>query len=63
MFHGQFELDPSLSSLNTVGTALLWTLQLRRGHAFTAEVEAAWSKVDAALASVMIEAANAAVAS
>jgi hemoglobin-like flavoprotein len=63
MFHGQFELDPSLSSLNTVGTALLWTLQLRRGPAFTAEVEAAWSKVDAALASVMIEAANAAVAS
>jgi hemoglobin-like flavoprotein len=48
---------------DTVGTALLWTLQLRRGPAFTAEVEAAWSKMYAALASVMIEAANAAVAS
>lgn len=37
----------------TVGRALLWTLRKGLGEAFTPEVEAAWSKVYATLASAM----------
>jgi len=38
---------------DTVGQALLWTLQTGLGEAFTPEVEAAWSDVYATLASAM----------
>ena len=38
---------------NTVGKALLWTLQRGLGEAFTPDVEAAWSNVYATLASAM----------
>ena len=38
---------------NTVGQALLWTLQKGLGPAFTPDVEAAWSNVYATLASAM----------
>ena len=38
---------------DTVGQALLWTLQKGLGEAFTPDVEAAWSNVYATLASAM----------
>jgi hemoglobin-like flavoprotein len=38
---------------DTVGQALLWTLQKGLGEAFTPDVEAAWSEVYATLASAM----------
>jgi len=38
---------------DTVGQALLWTLQRGLGEAFTTEVEAAWTNVYATLASAM----------
>ena len=38
---------------DTVGQALLWTLQKGLGPAFTPDVEAAWSNVYATLASAM----------
>ena len=38
---------------DTVGRALLWTLQRGLGEAFTPDVEAAWSNVYAMLASAM----------
>lgn len=38
---------------DTVGQALLWTLQKGLGEAFTPDVEAAWSEVYASLASAM----------
>jgi hemoglobin-like flavoprotein len=38
---------------DTVGQALLWTLQKGLGEAFTPDVEAAWTNVYAALASAM----------
>ena len=38
---------------DTVGKALLWTLQKGLGEAFTPDVEAAWSNVYATLASAM----------
>ena len=42
---------------DTVGTALLWTLEQGLGAAFTAEVGTAWSRTYFTLASVMKEAA------
>ena len=42
---------------DTVGQALLWTLQKGLGEAFAPDVEAAWSTVYAALASEMQSAA------
>lgn len=41
----------------SVGAALLWTLDQGLGEAFTAEVEAAWGAAYELLSSVMIEAA------
>ena len=41
----------------TVGTALLWTLQQGLGDAYTAEVEEAWTTVYTVLASTMKNAA------
>src|ERR1044071_2199656 len=38
---------------DTVGQALLWTLQKGLGESFTPDVEAAWSEVYATLASAM----------
>jgi len=38
---------------DTVGQALLWTLQRGLGEAFTTEVEAAWTNVYVTLASAM----------
>ena len=43
---------------DTVGQALLWTLQKGLGEAFTPDVEAAWSNVYATLASAMQSAAG-----
>ncbi len=45
------------SHYDTVGAALLATLETGLGDAFTAEVKAAWAKVYTVMAEVMIEAA------
>ena len=47
------------SDYDTVGTALLWTLEQGLGEAFTDEVKAAWTEVYTLLATVMKDAANA----
>lgn len=41
----------------TVGEALIWTLREGLDEAFTSDVEAAWTRVYAALSATMIEAA------
>ena len=43
---------------NTVGAALLWTLEQGLGDAFTDEVKEAWTEVYTLLATVMKEAAH-----
>ena len=43
---------------DTVGSALLWTLQMGLGRAFTAEVKDAWATVYGLLATTMKEAAR-----
>jgi hemoglobin-like flavoprotein len=43
---------------DTVGAALLWTLEAGLGEAFTAETRAAWAGAYGTLASVMIAAAE-----
>lgn len=43
---------------DTVGTALLWTLEMGLGSAFTPEVEEAWITVYGLLATTMREAAH-----
>ena len=43
---------------DTVGAALLWTLEQGLGAAFTAEVAAAWAAVYQALAATMVAAAK-----
>ena len=68
LFYGKlFELDPSLKSLfkgdvkdehyDTVGAALLWTLETGLGEAFTDEVNDAWATVYGVLADTMKAAA------
>jgi hemoglobin-like flavoprotein len=47
---------------DTVGTALLWTLEKGLGSAFTPEVEEAWATVYGVLARTMREAAHQAAA-
>ena len=47
---------------DTVGEALLWTLEQGLGDAFTSEVEDAWTKVYGLLSQIMIDAAYAASA-
>lgn len=42
---------------DTVGTALLWTLEQGLGTAFTSEVRAAWAEAYAALTNIMVTAA------
>jgi hemoglobin-like flavoprotein len=44
---------------DTVGAALLWTLEQGLGDAFTPEVRGAWTEAYGTLASVMIDAGNA----
>ena len=44
---------------DTVGAALLWTLEQGLGDAFTPEVRGAWTEAYGTLASVMIDAVNA----
>ncbi len=44
---------------DTVGAALLWTLERGLGPAFSAEVKAAWTAVYGLLAKTMIDAARA----
>jgi hemoglobin-like flavoprotein len=46
------------SDYDTVGSALLWTLEKGLGAAFTADVEAAWAAVYQVLASTMKTAAK-----
>jgi hemoglobin-like flavoprotein len=48
-----------LSSYDTVGAALLWTLGQGLGEAFTPAVEAAWTEAYGVLAGVMKDAAAA----
>jgi len=43
---------------DTVGSALLWTLEMGLGRAFTAEVKDAWATVYGLLATTMKEAAR-----
>lgn len=43
---------------DTVGAALLWTLEKGLGSAFTPDVKAAWTETYTILASVMMDAAN-----
>jgi len=43
------------SSFQTVGAALLWTLDKGLGPVFTAEVKAAWTEVYGILSATMIE--------
>jgi hemoglobin-like flavoprotein len=47
---------------DTVGGALLWTLEKGLGPAFTPEVKAAWAEVYGVLAATMIAGAHAAAA-
>lgn len=46
------------SAYDTVGVALLWTLDKGLGAAFTPEVKAAWTEVYGILAATMIEGAR-----
>ena len=46
---------------DTVGTALLWTLEQGLGPAFTPEVKAAWTEMYTVLAKTMQKAASAAI--
>src|SRR6266540_433581 len=46
------------SHYETVGAALLWTLEQGLGEAFTSEVRAAWTEVYTLLATTMKEAAS-----
>jgi len=48
-----------LSSYDTVGAALLWTLEKGLGDAFTPPVKAAWTEVYTILSTVMKDAATA----
>ncbi|ANJ67432.1 hemin receptor [Halothiobacillus diazotrophicus] len=45
---------------DTVGSALLWTLETGLGPAFTPEVKSAWTEAYTLIATVMKDAANAA---
>jgi hemoglobin-like flavoprotein len=46
------------SHYETVGTALLWTLEMGLGRAFTPEVKEAWTAVYTLLATTMKDAAR-----
>lgn len=55
--HGDYGVQPS--HYDTVGGALLKTLEQGLGAAFTPEVKAAWTSVYGVMASTMIQAASA----
>jgi hemoglobin-like flavoprotein len=55
--HAAYGVTPE--HYDTVGTALLWTLEAGLGAAFTGEVKAAWARAYEMLASVMKAAAYA----
>lgn len=55
--HAAYGVTPE--HYDTVGTALLWTLEAGLGAAFTGEVKAAWARAYDLLASVMKAAAYA----
>ena len=57
---GERHLDYGVQDAHydTVGSALLWTLEKGLGNAFTEETKEAWTETYQTLASVMIEAAN-----
>jgi hemoglobin-like flavoprotein len=50
------------SQYDTVGTALLWTLQMGLGRTFTADMQDAWTAVYGLVSSTMKNAARAALA-
>jgi hemoglobin-like flavoprotein len=56
--HGGYGVKPV--HYDMVGEALLWTLGQGLGDAFTAELRAAWAEAYSVLATVMIDAAEAA---
>jgi hemoglobin-like flavoprotein len=56
--HGGYGVRPAHYTL--VGEALLWTLEQGLGEAFTLELRDAWAEAYTTLATVMIEAAEAA---
>ncbi len=58
--HGGYGVKPE--DYDTVGEALLWTLEKGLGDAFTPDVKAAWATVYGILADVMKQAAPAPVA-
>ena len=53
--HAQYGVEPA--HYDTVGAALLWTLEQGLGNAFTPEVKAAWTAVYTLLANTMQAAA------
>lgn len=56
--HRHVELGVSEEQYDTVGEALLWTLQQGLGEAFTPQVKEAWTLTYSALAKVMTSAAK-----
>jgi len=54
--HGKYGVQPS--HYDTVGAALLWTLEAGLGRDFTREVKEAWTAVYTLLATTMKEAAR-----
>ncbi|MEM8945399.1 MAG: globin family protein [Planctomycetota bacterium] len=58
--HNDYKVEPE--HYDSVGTALLWTLEQGLGEEFTAEVKEAWTETYVTLATVMKEAAAAATA-
>ena len=56
--HTDYGVEPA--HYDSVGAALLWTLEQGLGEAYTPEVEAAWTETYTTLATVMKEAAAAA---
>ena len=54
--HGKYGVQPS--HYDTVGAALLWTLEAGLGRDFTPEVKGAWTAVYTLLATTMKEAAR-----
>ena len=55
--HAQYGVDPV--HYDTVGAALLWTLEQGLGDAFTPDVKAAWTEVYTLLATTMKDATHA----
>ncbi len=54
--HGEYGVTPA--HYNSVGAALLWTLEQGLGEQWTPEAKEAWTSVYGILSSTMLEAAN-----